>query len=80
MRPKSVGGADRDHPIGVAGVDNAESGVAIITTLFRLEALIAKASGGRDDDDAISHQPLAFVANGRAPAGIIASIVRNGEA
>ena len=80
MGPEAVRGSDRDHSIGVSGVGDAESGIAIIATLLGFEALVAKVSGSSDDDDAIFHQPLALIADGRAPAGKISDIVRNREA
>ena len=80
VRPEPVRGADGDHAIGVAGIGDAERGIALVRAVLGLEVLVAAVAGRGDDDDAAVHQPLALVADRRAAAGVVAHVVRDRQA
>ena len=80
VRPVAVRGADRDHAVGVAGVGDAERGVALEQALGGLEVLVAAVAGGGDHDDAAVDEALALVADRRAAARVVADVVRDREA
>ena len=77
VRPVPVRGADGDHVFSIAGVGDAERRVVLEQPVLGFKPLVAAIAGRRDDDDAAFDEALAFVAHGRAAAGVIADIVWN---
>src|SRR5688572_8753627 len=72
---------DRDHVLGVAGILNADGGVAFRgAARWRRVVDVALVPGGRDDDDSGSNDALALVAHRRPAARVVRFVVRDREA
>jgi hypothetical protein len=71
----AVGRADRNHVLSIAGIGDAECGVALEQAIARLEALIARVPGGGYHDHTARDEALGFVANWRAPTSIVADVM-----
>ena len=80
VRPVTVGRADRDHPVGIARVRDAECCVALVRAVLGLEVLVAAVARGRHHDDAALDEPLAFDADRRPAAGEVAHVMRDRQA
>ena len=78
--PPPMRRADGDHPLPVAGIGDAERGVAFENSIFGFEVLITAIAGCRHDGHPAVYEPFTFVADRRASTRVIANVVRDGQA